>query len=406
MYRAICLLLALWLPPSLAACCNFDRDSLAQEAAKYPGLLDLIAGKVDRLPATWYQNELAALAGVTDPAKAGDSLLRRADALLHLGRYQASLAALDMAAAARLSDQQLQQAEQLRLQAALLDWFQNPSAGPDQLKSVPAPKDHFSALVLEWARTTPPVHADEMLPDFFALRIAPFKTAIEDNDQLDNMKLRGVADFLVGLIRQDPAWETVDVFYALSLALGVEGKQNLAQYARLRVFDLLAQGATTRLDLPAQLADLKPLLYPRHLKAGALAEIVSLTDDQKAICAADFAARRKYALAWQQARSEYAVAGIAQGQSPLEADFWRDFAGPEFVAPAVTPAKADPVQAAPAAVASAPVHEDLPAGPTSEPSGGRPGPLLWLAALGAAAAVAFVAALGRRLIKPRAATGK
>lgn len=406
MYRAICLLLALWLPPALVACCNFDRDSLAQEAAAYPGLLDLIAGKIERLPTAYYENVVAAPEGVTEPAARAEALLRHADALIHLGRYADALAALARAEQNAHSAELSRQIAELQFQARLLWWLADRGAGADRLKPLPAPENHFSALLLDWARNAPPVHADEMLPDFFALRIAPFKTAIEDNDQLDNMKLRGAADYLIGLLRHDAAWECVDLFYAVSLALGVEGKQNLAQYARLRAYDLLAQGKTTRLAAPPEITDLKPLLYPRHLKAGALAEIVSLTDEQKAVCTADFAARRRHALAWQQARAEYAGKAMAQGASPLEPDFWKNFTGPEFVAPAPPAPKIAPVQAAPAAVASTPAPIDTAPVAPAETSSGRPGPTLWLAALGAAAVVAFFAALGRRLIKPRAATGK
>lgn len=365
MHRAICLLFALTVAPALGACCNFDKDTLWQEAETLPGILDVLAGKFERMPAQYHENVLASLDRVTQPEPGIDYALERAMALAHLGRFKEAYAALDSAAQGR-TPEQAAIADQWRADILYLAWRADPTAWAQavarHVKLLEAenrlPLEH---LVLAWAERSQEVRANEMMPDYFGLRFASNKTAIENNDQLDTLKLRGVIPWLLERLHRHAGFENLDTYYALSLALAVDGKQHLAYYARLRVYDLIKAGGKTALPVAEGVSELQPLLYARQLQLGKLVEIRTLDVPQKQVCEDDFAARRKFVLAWTTERDNFLNTRLKAGRLPDEPDFWQGFI-PRVYTPNIPP----PSVAAPSLPLPA-AEPETPAAPASEP---------------------------------------
>lgn len=358
MHRAICLLFALTVAPALGACCNFDKDTLEQEAATIPGILDAIAGKFERMPKRWYEMELEAVRRSGTP----DALGREMLALDQLERW-IFIVGSNATDPSRMADIEKWRPHFL-FQWALLgtDVDGKPTtdnAPPEAIPATPG-EARFKALMLKWAAERPLVNADEMLPDYFGLRLASSKTAIVDNDQLDTLKLRGVIEFLLDLLKANPAWENVDTYYALSLALAVDGKQHLAHFARLRVLELLGEGKATRLPLAQGVSDIAPLLYARQLQLGKLVEIRTLDDPQKQHCAQEYTYRRAFAKLWLAERETFITKRLDAGRLPDEPDFWQGFI-PRVYTPNIPPPVAAPPVPLPAA------EPETPAAPASEP---------------------------------------
>jgi hypothetical protein len=349
--------------PVLGACCNFDKDTLAQEAASQPGMLELITGLIERRPPELLLQELETL-DAKDPV----ATLRRTGILAQLGRLDEAWETLEGGAGAPLPDEKRLDHDLLRLKLGLTRMLKAHSpaeAAPLATLLPDLPPDLFGNSIkrlVAWLSDPPPVRANEMLPDMFGLRFAPNKTAITDNSQLADAGLQNARHLLVLLLQFHPAWENPDTYYALSLILGVDGKQSLAHVARLRVHEFLAQGHAFLLDVPADIGDLKPLLYARQMQLGQLVEIRSLDEPQKAECAAEYAHRRAYALAWQAARQEFVDRRLADGRHVREPDFWQG-----FIPPVLTPragAIAPPPQAAPGPE----VLPEPPGPPASQPA--------------------------------------
>lgn len=329
MHRAICLLWMLLAAPALGACCNFDKDTLWQEAETLPGILDVLAGKFERLPAQYHENVLATLDRVTRPEPGVDYPMQRAMALAHLNRFEEALAALDTDTPGLTADQQATR-DSWRADFLFLAWTADRArwaeAVTKQASAIEAsPSLRFEQQLLAWAARAQEVRANEMMPDYFGLRFASNKTAIVDNDQLDTLKLRGVMEWLIGRLHRHAGFESVDTYYALSLALAVDGKQHLAYYARLRVHDLIKAGNTTALPVAEGVYELQPLLYARQLQLGKLVEIRTLDVPQKQVCEEDFAARRTFVQAWQSERASFLKTRLDAGRFPDEPGFWQGF---------------------------------------------------------------------------------
>lgn len=389
------LLLLCLFPAAVAACCPTDKDTLEQEAATYPGVLDLLAGKVERLPPEAHEARLAAAReamlrspGVFQPHR--DAV----EALDQLWRFDEAIELLNALPDERLAASERQQRAMLRARLHLHRWFaaaqpsfSDANAAASALQAA-GPQPLLQRIV-DWARGYPAAREDELLPDFFGLRLAPNKTALTDNDQLVAAGAKGGAELLFSLIYSHPLWENCDVFYQLGLVFGVEGKQSLALYARLRAMELIDAGKGTRLLVPPGVASIKPLLAPRQMKTGALVEIVTLSEPQQAHIRVDYEARSTWAKACGEARLAHARKRMAEGRNPdTDAAFWAGLQLPEF-RPPVPPATADTTAAPPANTP----EQNAPA-PTAAPTGG--GWIVGLAAGGGLGALALLLVARRR----------
>lgn len=126
----------------------------------------------------------------------------------------------------------------------------------------------------------------------------------------------GAIEYLAGRIVED-GWHDVDAFYALSLALWLNGRDEEAITAWLRVSELIADGETTAVrNAPTGLA---------RLMAEHIGEIPDAKRQQDL-----YRELRHHADNWVAARNEYAAAQLAQGRHPdTHADFWSGFRKPE-----------------------------------------------------------------------------
>ncbi|MBX3473511.1 MAG: hypothetical protein KF754_03945 [Planctomycetes bacterium] len=348
-------LLLIAFAPLLGACCNFDLDTLEQEAARHPGIRDVIAGRFDRTPPAILENELATLNGVTEPGP----LMRRAEVLAQLGRADegwATLYVFEEGQGGGVPDDLRLRYDMLKIQIGLLRMLR--SRGPQRAAEIAAELTEpleplFGKAVtrlVQWLLDAPPVKVDEMLPDMLGLRLAGNKTAIADNSQLADAGLGSAVGLLILMLQFHPDWENVDTYYALSLVMAVEGKQHLAHYARMRVHELLDAGHTTRLPVPDPITDLRPLLIPRKLQTGALVEIRTLDEPQKQWIADEYQHRRKHTVDWNAARQDYVSRMLLTGKTGLEADFWAALPQPLWqplqAATGTGPAVADTANAA------------------------------------------------------------
>lgn len=392
--------LALLFPSALSACCPTDKDTLEQEAAAHPGVLDLLAGKVDRLPPEVYESRLNA-ARQAMQSTPGAFVPRReaAAALDQLWRFDEALEVLNSLPDERLADDERRQRAEQRAVLHMHRWlaapqpqFADANAAASALQSM-GPQPLLQRIV-DWMRGCPAAKDDEMLPDFFGLLLAPNKTALTDNEQLVAAGAKGGAELLFALIASHPVWENTDVFHQLGLVFGVEGRQSLAFYARLRAHELIDAGKGTRLPLAPGVVSIKPLLVPRQIKSGVLTEIVTLSEPQQAQIRADYVARRAWALACNAARLAHARAQLASGKNPdRDAAFWAGLQLPKFDPP-VPPAGADAT-----APANAPAGN---AAGTAAPAAGNTVWVIGLAAGGSLGALALLLASRRRRATPAA----
>jgi len=351
-YRAFCLLFLLNAAPALWACCNFDKDTLAQEGAVFPGILDTLAGKIERMPPEYYLSKLRALEVARETMPPAQYRLQRAQLLARAGELHDAW--LNLQASSGFDETSLPAAErieaaELRAVLGLAQWFTEADSDLALTKAAAAEArssvNHGLLLrMLNWAIASPTVVNNEMLPDCFGLRLASNKTAIADNDQLDTMKLRESVPLLLELIQKWEFTENVDLLYALSLAMAVDGRQFLAHYARLRIAELLADGKSTRLPLAEGVTDLSPLLYARQMQLGKLVEIRTLDEPQKQQCLQEFTRRRDFARMWSAERARFIASRLDAGRSFDEPDFWQGFI-PPVMSEAIV--QAPPIDAAP-----------------------------------------------------------
>lgn len=346
-HRAI-LILALLIQP-LWACCPFDADTLASEAASMPGMLDLVSGRIERLPARYYEQQLeTALKDMKASPADFEAVCRAAEAYDMLSRQRDGLAMLDEFPSDKLDVSQRAVRDGLKARLYIHLWLIEidpvPGTAQEALRaSRTARPNRLLDMILEWASNPPLFGPKDMLPDFFGLRMATNKTALTDNNQLRDMDLAGVPDFLAYLLKLHPAWENLDTYHALSLTLAVMGKQHLAHLARLRAFEFLDQQQTTRLPVAHDTGDLRALMIPRQYTAGALVEIPTLSDTTKQQIAAELASRREDARRWLAARESFALKKLGEGKSPGgDASFWQDFVYRPAVAAAAAPATTAP----------------------------------------------------------------
>lgn len=147
--------------------------------------------------------------------------------------------------------------------------------------------------------------------------------AVRDNDRLDELGIGDAIEGLAGLITMGAAWESIDAYYALALALQVDGKSAFSHFAALRVQELLEQGEQSIVaNLP------ETAFEPENLAGIGY----NLSRDTEA-AEAEFESLRQQADAWHDKRTAYMLAAMGEGRHPdTHPDFWAGFDGdPERV---------------------------------------------------------------------------
>lgn len=387
------MLLLVFVATPLYACCPVDKDSFADEVP-HEKLLSELAGMIPRKPAAYWQARLDQLSGSAAPVF--EQSLQRAECLDQLDRQPEGLNLLLALNIQDLSDTQAEALKLSRLQLAFDLWWRGGSdAYPPAeclriaTESLTGPHKSLMARILRWAGANESADPDRYLPDFFNLRYATNKTADHDTGELKNLGLANAADFLLEQMRRHPAWEKFDVLYALNLLYVVEGRQNLAYYARLRCWQMHSSGQHSRIQGAAEIADIKPLTILRQDRAGVLVAVKIVSDENQAVAEMQFKARSAYAKQWQLARSSFVDAHAAD---VLNSDFWAAFVPPAIVLPPLRSVASSEASTEPAAETAPPDPPAIEQAPDSDSKGSRT--ITWMT-LGILAAILALGALAK-----------
>ncbi len=337
---AMALLLGL---PLSAAACLWDRDTPADEAKGLPEVVAVLTGRFARNPPLFYEMRLERVSariekhpddlGAYDDAGVACDRLGRGDEAIgwmekkrarmpippldpeapavkeHLYRYHANLGTFLVHRWIRRG------AERSRLdevKAAREEIAQALAINPDAHFG----REKYQLRALDWIIAPPMVQPGFDLPNLLGWSFD------DDYGQATSPEqARDAVRGLSGLIVLGNAWESIDVFHALNVALqrdstgferGREGGRNtLAYLAWLRCRELIDAG--------------KGAMLPDAPKGEALKEMLRRPNFVKAeeLLAPAFVGLRAEAEAWQTARTAFLLERLKQGRHPdTDPRFW------------------------------------------------------------------------------------
>jgi hypothetical protein len=328
------------------ACIN-DRDTLAQEAAAQksdssglPNVARVITGRFERNPPLYYEMRLKRVAqeikinptklGLYDDAGAASDRLhhsREAIEWMERKRKQLESSKIDP----KLKREHLYRyfANAGTFHAHL--WLRSGAnrkdmremkIGRDMIKRAIEikPNAHFGReryqlLLMEWVLNPPPTNnREDTLPNDFLNLVS-----LDGGYGVNALKTSNYPDAIIGLnglIVLGDAWNSFDVFYALSKALEAQNDASLSELARQRYLELLNEGRSslspnfkTELDdLPASLAI--------NRSNGDISQLYSRL--------------RADAVSYQYLRESYMNARLREGLHPdTHSNFWKDWKEPQ-----------------------------------------------------------------------------
>jgi hypothetical protein len=326
--------------PATVFACLWDRDTPYHEAMDMPEVVAALTGRFPRNPPLYYQMRLdrieAELQGKPDDLAAyddagvacdrlglGDEAIAwmekkrdrldalgssRAETREHLYRYHANLGTFLIHRWIRRGADRGRIDEAEAARDEIVEALEiNPNAHFGREK--------YQLRAIEWMIAPPQSAGAQCLPNFLGLT-PPMETTLIDPKEADEM-VRGLS----GLIVLGNAWESVDVFNALCLALqhdtlGFEddyggGRNSLATFAWLRCKELIEAGKGSLLpDAPK--GDELMSMIPRPMMRWS-----------KDLLAPAFQKARAEADAWQAARTDFMTDRMAEGLHPdVDEDFW------------------------------------------------------------------------------------
>lgn len=337
------LTLLLGVPLSVAACL-WDRDTPANEAKGMPEVVAVLTGRFGRNPPVFYEMRLARvaahlgghhgdLAAYDDAGVACDRLGRGDEAISWMEKKRAQLEKLDA------SDPEVKE-QRYRYHANrgtfLVHRWARQGADRTKIDEVKAARDEIAKALeinpdahfgrekyqlraLEWIVDPPKVEGSQYLPNLLGWRFDDIYGQNTDPKEADDA-VRGLA----GLVVLGNAWESVDVFHALNLALqrdslgyerGREGGRNtLAYLAWLRCRELIDAGKSSMLPDAPKGEALKSLLHrPEFVKADVLLDSA-------------FQKLRGEANAWHAARTAFMTRRLKEGRHPdTDPSFWEGY---------------------------------------------------------------------------------
>lgn len=359
----MCALLLL-AAPALSACCIWDRDTLASEAKGLDAVSDAITGMVDRYPPKFYEMRLERIAAlieqtpfdfpVYDDAAAACDRLSRYDAALEwmekkrlaIERFSAGEGPKNSRyrEAALLAEQNHRRL--INMASIRLHRWLAAGAPRDKLEDVKQARtlivearkindsygaERYLLIIADWIIAGAQPAKDRMLPEPLGLVLAN-KTARGPNDTLKEKNYTDCFDGLAGLVRSSELWESVDMYYWLSLAFAVDGKQSLSYMARLRAFELIDAGKGSIVPGAPTGAQLKALLIPRAMEAGRLIEVKALSEQAREDIEDEFGRRRRFAQRVKDTRWEFMNAKFTFGSHPdKDPLFWAGYEPPSML---------------------------------------------------------------------------
>jgi hypothetical protein len=331
------------LPLSVAACL-WDRDTPADEAKGMPEVVAVLTGRFERNPPLYYELRLARvtdhlrgypddLAGYDDAGVACDRLGRGDEAISWMEKKRVQLEKRDAA---------LPEAKEHRyryhanLGTFLVHHWARQGANRAKIDGVKAARDQIAKALeinpnahfgrekyqlnaLEWILDPPTAEGPQFLPNLLGWDIWDIYSEHTEPKEADDA-VRGLA----GLIVLGNAWESVDIFHALNVALqrdslGYErgrdgGRNTLAYFAWLRCCELVDAGKGSMLPDAPKGEGLKSLLpRPDFVEADLLLDPA-------------FRKLRTEADAWLTARTEFMTRRLKGGLHPdTDPDFWNGY---------------------------------------------------------------------------------
>jgi len=338
------LLLALTLPTSPVWACLNDRDSLEAEVTGLPDAPHVIAGRFERNLPLFYEMRVRRVAAELRASPARLELYDDAAvACDRIGRDDEALAWIE-------KKRRLLERRNAGEKAVREHWYRYYAnagtfiahrwlrAGADRSKIGEMkrardfikkaiqlkPNAHFGRekyqlRAMEWIVAPPKVNPQGWFPNF--LNLDPDMGFVE-RSQLPRLGLSDAVQGLSGLIVLGNAWESVDVFNTLALALNADLKNGLAYLAAKRRDELIDQGRGTLLSGAPTGETLKKrmffLLSPRPLESSEqLDRFYRLLRDE--------------AESYQTRRTAYMLERLKAGRHPdTDTTFWSQWhdAGP------------------------------------------------------------------------------
>jgi hypothetical protein len=332
--------LLLSLPPAVAACL-WDRDTPANEAKGMPEVVAVLTGRFKRNPPLFYQMRLARvmahlenhpgdLAAYDDAGVACDRLRLGDEAITWMEKKRAQLETLD---ASRPEVKEQRYRYHANLGTFLVHRWARQGADRTRIGEVKAARDQIARALeinpnahfgretyqlraLEWIVDPPKAEGSQYLPNLLGWSCDDIYGQRTDPRDADDA-VRGLA----GLIVLGNAWESVDVFHALNVALqrdsmgyerGREGGRNtLAYLAWLRCRELIDAGKRSMLPDAPRGERLKSLLpRPDFVRADLLLDSA-------------FLKLRAEANAWHVARTAFMNTRLNEGRHPdTDPSFW------------------------------------------------------------------------------------
>lgn len=334
------LALLLGLPLSVVACL-WDRDTPADEARGMPEVVAVLTGRFERNPPLFYEMRLARvaahlrghpedLAAYDDAGVACDRLGRGDEAVAWMEKKRARLEALD---ASRPEVKEQRYRYHANLGTFLVHRWARQGADRTKIDEVKAARDEIAEALeinpdahfgrekyqlraLEWIADPPKLDGSQELPNLLGWSFDDLYGERTDPKEADDA-VRGLA----GLVVLGNAWESVDVFHALNVALqrdslgherGREGGRNtLAYFAWLRCRELIDAG--------------KASMLPDAPRGESLKSSLPRPDFQRADVLLDsaFQELRAEADAWHEARTAFMTRRLESGRHPdNDPTFW------------------------------------------------------------------------------------
>jgi hypothetical protein len=340
MRRALtALALLLGLPLSVAACL-WDRDTPVDEARGLPEVVAVLTGRFERNPPLFYEMRLDRvtahlqshpedLAAYDDAGVACDRLGRGDEAISWMEKKRAQLAERDVA---NPSVREQFYRYYANLGTFLVHRWARQGADRTRIDEVKAARseiikaieinrnahfgrEKYQLRVLTWIIEPPATAGQQYLPNLLTWEAHPLGNMTDP--EVADQTVRGLA----GLIVLGNAWENLDIFHALNVALqhdtmGFErnrhgGRNTLAYLAWLRCRELIDAGKGSMLpDAPKGEALKAMLPRPDFVKAEKLLDPA-------------FVQLRAEADTWQAARTAFMTRRLKEGRHPdTDREFW------------------------------------------------------------------------------------
>lgn len=323
--------------------CFWDRDTLAFEASGYPGITEIITGRFDRFPPLYYEMRLERVANEIESAPDNLDLYDDAGvACDRLGRHDEAIEwmarkrdVLDRLANEGKADSEHEYHYLANLGTMHIHRWLNNGANRDDLYDVERsheliaaaielnPDAHFGReryqlLAIKWILDGYLHDEDEYWQPSIVESI-PGNSTTWGQDRFAKMGYDDIVDGFAGLIALGNAWESIDIYYALSLALNSQNHTSLYLLAQYRIVELVQDGKRSLSP------DFDYNTNGQNYSSGEIfAEIQG--DYPQKLSKTYYPNAREEADGWVQRRNEYALEQLQRGDHPdTHPSFWADW---------------------------------------------------------------------------------